>query len=401
MPATAHGASRSTETPPVTSASKPAASGAQTPQRAYAHLKGKDPRRLRAVLGFDGFVDEIVEAVDAREDFDRYSRIETIERFAQRIAGAAGLSTNIELVPVQMKLGGNGPIMANALTALGLEVRYAGALGRPDMHPVFAELAERCAEVCSVANPGRTDALEFRDGKIMVGKLAPLGDVNWENVRRLVGAERLGAWLREAHLAAFVNWTMLPHMDTIWDGICDEILPGLPVADPKPWAFFDLADPEKRRSEDIRAALERLSRFASHFRTCLGVNFKEALELVRALEIDLGRPPGEAPSEVPLEALVRRLFDALKVDCLVVHPVDRAAAVTAAGYVEEAGPYTPDPKLTTGAGDNFNAGFTLGLALGLPLDEALAAGTAASGFYVRNARSASFDELLDFLRAGW
>ncbi len=38
---------------------------------------------------------------------------------AQRIGEAAGLSTNLELVPTQVKLGGNGPIMANALSRNG------------------------------------------------------------------------------------------------------------------------------------------------------------------------------------------------------------------------------------------------------------------------------------------
>ena len=35
------------------------------------------------------------------------------------------------------KLGGNGPIMANALASLGLRVTYLGNLGYPNLHPVF------------------------------------------------------------------------------------------------------------------------------------------------------------------------------------------------------------------------------------------------------------------------
>ncbi len=61
------------------------------------------------------------------------------------------------------------------------------------------------------------------------------------------------------------------------------------------------------------------------------------------------------------------------------------------------GPYSAGPKKSTGAGDRFNAGFCLGLALGLDDSESLALGCAASGFFVRNARSASHQELVDFL----
>lgn len=55
------------------------------------------------------------------------------------------------------------------------------------------------------------------------------------------------------------------------------------------------------------------------------------------------------------------------------------------------------PKLTTGAGDNFNAGFVLGLMLGLSPDQALLTGMSTSGFYVRNAGSPKFEELIQFI----
>jgi len=61
------------------------------------------------------------------------------------------------------------------------------------------------------------------------------------------------------------------------------------------------------------------------------------------------------------------------------------------------GPFDPNPKLTTGAGDNFNAGFCLGQVLDLSPKESLIIGTATSGFYVRNAASPTFHELIEFL----
>jgi len=60
-------------------------------------------------------------------------------------------------------------------------------------------------------------------------------------------------------------------------------------------------------------------------------------------------------------------------------------------------PYTKTPKRSTGAGDNFNAGCCIAALADLPLDQMLAAGNAASGYYVRNAASPTLDDLIDFV----
>src|SRR5260370_12201018 len=71
--------------------------------------------KLTAFVGLDGFVDEILHVVDKRENAEKFTRLPTITKFAERLAGAAGRSTNVELVCTLTKLGGNGPLMANAL----------------------------------------------------------------------------------------------------------------------------------------------------------------------------------------------------------------------------------------------------------------------------------------------
>src|SRR5436190_10538283 len=66
---------------------------------------------LSAFIGLDGFVDEILHVVDKRESAEKYVRLPAIAQLAQRLAAAAGRSTNLELVSQRTKLGGNGPIM--------------------------------------------------------------------------------------------------------------------------------------------------------------------------------------------------------------------------------------------------------------------------------------------------
>src|SRR5438876_1522894 len=141
--------------------------------------KAHSLKSLKAMVGLDGFVDEIIAVVDKRHDGGKFDPIKTIDRFGAKITAAAGESSNYELVVKQRKLGGNGPIMANALASMGLDVTYVGNLGFPAVHPVFSEFATR-ARVISIAEPGHTDALEFQDGKIMLGKHESLHEVNWE-----------------------------------------------------------------------------------------------------------------------------------------------------------------------------------------------------------------------------
>lgn len=350
------------------------------------------PPQARAVIGFDGFVDTIVRAVDKREDFDHFTPIATMTAFGERIQRAAGLSTNIELVPTTVKLGGNGPIMTQALLNVGLAITYVGSIGRDGIHPVFQQLADRCTTY-SITDPGETIAVEFTDGKVMLGQTETMKDITWEALEAKVGFEGLARMVGESDLLALVNWTMVPHMTDIWRKFIDRLLPALPVRHPKPWFFVDLADPEKRKPHEIAEAVRLLSGFRSHFRTVLGLNRKEATEVSEALGLKLSVPAADAD----LATLVPALAAELQLDGIVVHPVDEAAAVFDDEFTSVPGPYTSQPFLTTGAGDNFNAGFCTGLVLGLKPRDALILGNAVSGFYVRQGRSPSWHELLDFL----
>lgn len=347
---------------------------------------------IGAFVGFDGFVDEIVHVVDRRHDAARYDRVPTLMRLGERVLAAAGKSSNIEGVLQQVKLGGNGPIMANALATLGLKVTYVGAVGWPNLHPVFGELAQR-AKVFGIAEPGHTDALEFEDGKLMLTKTVSLNDVTWPVLQERFGRERLQATLAESELVGFVNWTMIPFMSDLWEAVLGQICPHLPPA-PRT-LFIDLADPQKRTAADIHRALELVPRFSPWFQVALGLNEKEAWEIadVRGLNT---RSRDRAALARTADAIAQQV----KLHVLVVHPVSYALAVSEGTLVEVEGPYEPNPKITTGAGDHFNAGFCLGMRLGLDLASALLTGVSTSGFYVRHPRSPSLADLSALLRQG-
>lgn len=346
--------------------------------------------QLNAFVGLDGFVDEILDVVDKRHNAEMFDRLPTIARLAERLAGAAGKSTNIELVSRLTKLGGNGPIMANALASFGLRVTYVGNLGYPNLHPVFADFAQR-AEVHSIAQPGLTDALEFEDGKVMLGKHTFLKEVTWANLTARVGKDKLAAKFQGADLVGFVNWTMLPYMSDIWSAILNEVCPQL--AGKRRTFFFDLADPEKRTVKDIQHALDLILEFRRHGNVILGLNEKEATEIARVLELSRSdhSPQGLAALAVEIHARV-------PVNTLVVHPVPYALSVTAGQVTLMDGLYTSKPFLTTGAGDHFNSGFCLGKLLGFADDLALLTAVTTSGYYVVKGQSPTLADLVRALQ---
>ena len=346
--------------------------------------------RLTAFVGLDGFVDEILHVVDKRTDAETFTRLATIAKMGQRISAAAGQSTNMELVSVMTKLGGNGPIMANALAGFGLRVTYLGNLGYPTMHPVFADFAKK-ADVHTIAQPGFTDAYEFEDGKLMLGKNQYLKDVNWPNIIERFGQARLAQHLATASLVGFVNWTMLSHMSDIWAHVQEEICPALDGS--RRTLFVDLADPEKRTPQDIRRALDLVAGFGKWFDVILGLNEKEAVEIGTVLGI-----PAHDRSPDGLRDLARRILELVPVSTLVVHPTALALAASGDAVSLVEGPYVARPRITTGAGDHFNSGFCLGRLLGLEDESCLLCGVTTSGFYVRTAASPTVADLVGMMR---
>ncbi|MFO8026255.1 MAG: hypothetical protein R6U56_01155, partial [Opitutales bacterium] len=91
---------------------------------------------LNALLGFDGTVDVICKPVESRQNTgEQFTPFSRMRDFGQRVIDADGKSAIVEIVNEREKIGGNGPIMANALAETGVAVDYIGPLGSPEIHP--------------------------------------------------------------------------------------------------------------------------------------------------------------------------------------------------------------------------------------------------------------------------
>jgi len=355
------------------------------------------------LIGFDGFVDTIVAPVARRAgQGENFTPFRTIEEFGQRILGASGKSTNIELYPTMEKLGGNGPIMANALLAHDLALTYIGALGAPTTHPVFASITERARDVFSLCQAGATTAVEFTDGKLLLGQMRSLDEITPAHIRAVIGEERYLAALAAADLIAVLNWVMIPNLTEVFVDLVDNVLPKIPRNRTLPDGteseriyFFDLCDPEKRSPSDLAYALDTIGRFRTFGHVTLGLNLKEAQQVFSVLGFGT-----ETESESGLRRMAEKIRAHLNIGTVVVHPKESAACATAEGSYWVPGPFVAEPFISTGAGDHFNAGFASGQLLGLSPEACLGMGVCTSGHYVRTAQSPTIADI-ETLLANW
>ena len=357
-------------------------------QKLWTELDAKKGYDLSAIVGMDGFVDEIMHVVDKRHDVANFDRIPTIQEYGEMVLRAAGFSTNIEMVPVLVRAGGNSAYLSNALLAYGVKVTHIGALGDP-IHPIYHDLVAKAEKHYSLTEPGRNLCFEFNDGKLMVLQPESFKNITWERIQEVVGPpETIATMLDECDVFSLLDWSLVFNQNRNMECIIKEVFPLMKERQEKPFAFFDLSDPEKRTKEDIFAGMKIISQFEGKFRTVLGLNEKELYQIAAAFDL-----PAEG-----LEATTKAVYDKMGIYCVMAHPVKEAGCCIDGKFYRVDGPYCAEPFTTTGAGDTFNSGFCLGLALGLGPESALTLGVCASGFFVRNGRGATFEEIMDFAK---
>ncbi len=327
----------------------------------------------KVTVGFDGFIDEIIHVVDTRQNKDTFKRIGTIKEYGERIVSAAGKSLNMEMVPVMKKVGGNGPLMAMAVSGMGCDTTCIGLLGFPEVDTVFSPLKERC-KLLTVGEPGHTDALEFQDGKLLMGKLNTISQMSWPKIKEVIGESEFDSIINTSQLVACTNWTMLTEMD----GILTHLLENQRKT-PGPTFFFDLADPQKRSRKEINAVLQSIQNLSKYTSVYLGLNLRESEQVADVIGVTKKMEDGPDV----LAACATALQEALDITGVVIHSVKCAGASDKNGSAGVLGPYCPAPKITTGAGDHFNGGFCSGLLCDMSLESCLYTGVATSGWYVR------------------
>lgn len=350
--------------------------------------EGQTLASKKVTAGFDGFVDTILRVIRTKEDHQSPILFKEVREFGEYIVERAGKSFGLELEEIITKLGGNMPLMSDAMAHLGVSVDCLGTLGFQTIHPVFKRIHSNC-RLHSFANPGLTTALEFNDGKILLAQMESLNAAGWDTMKETVGIETLLQIYRQSDLLCLVNWSESDQASDIWQGILREVLPQCQFTRP-PVAFFDLADFSKRSPQSIREALQLIEKFSAFCRVVLSLNKNETQQVYQLLG-------GEDQSD-SLEAMGDFLSGKLAIDTLLVHTAKQALAWDNVGQYQQSTFFVEKPKISTGAGDNFNAGFCMGQLLEMSPDASLLLANAVSGFYVSSGNSPSVANMLGYLR---
>lgn len=328
------------------------------------------PTQRRIFVGFDGSIDSSVKPIrTAGSPNDCFS---TIGEFGSYIAGKAGLSCSVQLEVRDSHAGGNAPYFAQTLRSLGFEVCLAGMLGYERIREEFRVLERAGISLFSFAEPSLSQCFEFDDGKIMLSPQLPSMDKPFERLSVALGESLECLWTYDA--VAMLNWGELPWMQQLWTSALD-CMQSSGGADLSKILYLDLADISCRTGQDIELLLSFLRRASRLRHTILSMNENELLALGKAL--------GGKKADCELLA---ELIEKGYASETVLHTVRFSAACDGRQTATVATCHVDKPLISTGAGDNFNAGYCAATLWGMPLEEKLTLANRAAHTYLTTGR---------------
>lgn len=338
-------------------------------------------------MGFDGFIDEIMKPVKEK-NCDATIMFRTMKEFSDYLEEKSGKSCSIEMELEQKKIGGNVPIVANALGNLGCNVTCVGAFGFPEINSVFKKMSDNC-QMNSVAESGCCSALEFEDGKLMLSVNKGIDTLDYKKLTSIFSEEELVNAINKSDAIAFLNWGELFYSNNIWSNILEKVIPKCEL-NRKRIMLVDFSDFSGKSKKEVEEMIEILNHYAEYFEITVSVNKNEMDLFIAKLE--------EEKKDSDFNTKVMTLAKKIKCKNFVAHLLEFSC------YVKDSVVYTVEkdviknPKIITGGGDNFNAGLLLGLLMGMDIEKAIHMGSALSCMYVREGKSIKFNELINYER---
>ena len=340
-----------------------------------------------AFLGFDACIDNIIRIVREKKDNKVSGYFTDSSQFGEFLINLNNKSCGVELQTILSKIGGNMVITGNALGHLGIRVECVGTFGLPEILPVFRTMSPNCT-LHTIADTISATALEFDNSKVIMFDPGPYNNLTWERIKSLLGTEKIKKLISGKQLISFLNWSEIDNSSQIWEGVLNEIMTSIIPPGPKTFFFTDFSDFSRRSKQDIQFAIKLLGRFREYFKVIISLNQNESDLISKALGIS------EHKSD---EEFVNELFGAINTDVIVIHRTKDALAYDGAVFEKCDTFFCKEPKILTGGGDNFNAGFCFAQLIGLDIFQSLVVSNSVSGYYVKTGISPDVDSLVEFL----
>jgi hypothetical protein len=275
-------------------------------------------------------------------------------------------------------------ITGNALGNLGVTSDCVGTFGFPEILPVFKTISSNC-KLHTVGETITATALEFNDSKFILFDPGPYNSLNWEVIKTTLGSDLIKRLFTGKQLISFLNWSEIQNSSKIWAGIIEEIIPVIKISERAKYFFTDFSDCSRKNKDEIKSAISLLGRFRKYFRVVISLNQNEA---------DLVAGAFGLKSNIPDEEFVRSLFSVINADVLVLHRPEDAISFDGSILEKCNTFYCKEPKILTGGGDNFNAGYCFSLLNEFDPLQSLLVSNAVSGSYVRTGISPDINGLI-------
>ncbi len=335
-------------------------------------------KEKKVFAGFDGYTDMLYSIVK-RDDGGQKEIYRQSGEFVENLRSTSGMSSEYQIMLKEERIGGNAPIMSIGMAAMGANVCCAGLFNKQIER--LRKGTQGRLKIYSLGEPAVTIALEFQDCKYMLADCSKLESVTYSNLVRIMGENAVREDILMADLIAAVNWSAVPALTEMLEYIFQ-----LETCHHKKkcrWLYLDLSDVRARETKELKkyfATVKQIKKYTG-CQTCLSVNQNELNILIERYRVE-GRQKIK---------MLRRL---LEVDEIIYHGLKDAVFCSEDIYLKTEKNICEKPKITTGAGDNFNAGICVGKLLELSPEKQLKMGNKAAEFYVFHGYSAKLEDLI-------
>jgi hypothetical protein len=328
-------------------------------------------KQKNILLGFDGFIDTIAKPIfKSGNETTQTVYFSSIEEFGGYIAGHGHKSTSIEMDIMDRRMGGNVPNFAQTMTALGLNPLCIGMFGdgNETLDPLFRLLP---GDKISYAPVGTACALEFGDGKIFLAPRYVLEGSPWPRIEKACRARfpdgpSPESLLDDADFIGCLNLGELSFMDSLLEDMFKTCASFFSV-NKKKIIFFDLCDFSRKTSEEVRNIISLIRSFTAFRTVVLSLNHNEAVLLAGELFAD----KFSGSRNANLRGIAETILADYGLDEVIVHSHHYSLTACREGVYVAATSCVTDPKIFTGAGDNFNAAYAFAALSDLPVEERL------------------------------
>ena len=191
-----------------------------------SHIGRNNITVQNAFMGFDACIDNIIRIVREKKDNEVSGYFTSSSQFGEFLINLDNKSCGVELQTKLSKIGGNMVITGNALGNLGVRVECVGTFGLPEILPVFRTMSQNCT-LHTIADTISATALEFENSKVIMFDPGPYNNLTWEDIKDILGIERIKKLISGKRLISFLNWSEIENSSQIWEGVLNEILPSI------------------------------------------------------------------------------------------------------------------------------------------------------------------------------